>query len=224
MSLPSLNSSLPGLREVFPTPRSTDRPRRQGSSGQPGAGPLDAFLEEPPPTEPEPFAAIIKADLTGLTDREPRPTALHGEAASSADAFLRAFSRLLSAVGSGDAGGAREAATALQLELFGAPSALAATEESGDVAQARMLNDLVSLIRFARLGELGSADASAHLLARDLQAALLAPAAPAPMPVERLSGSGGMARTSLPEPASLVYGATAAYEMLMDLDADANAA
>jgi len=181
-------------------------------------------MESPAPqAEPSPFATIIKADLTGLSDPEPGQDLGTQGPASSIHEFLGALSRLLASVGSGDTGAARDAATVLQLELFGGSGALAAAGESGEEAQARMLDDLLALIRFARLGDLGSAEASAQLMARHLQTALLAPAR-APAPVERLSGHRRVARNALREPASLVQGATAAYEMLMDLDSSANAA
>jgi hypothetical protein len=199
-----------------------DRSHRRTPRDEANSAPHNAFREDGSEEAPPP---IIRADLAGLSDPDPAPRTgnLSGDALSRAHEFLGAFSRLLASVASGDVSAARNAATELQLELFGGSGALAAAGESGKEAQTRMLDDLVALIRFARLGELGSAEVSAHLLARDMQAALLAPAR-APTPAEPTAARRRIGRTSLPEPASLVQGATAAYEMLMDLDPGANAA
>jgi hypothetical protein len=229
VSLLNLTPSLSALRDPYSTPRPGDRSRRQRASDDDVPAPPDAWRdgqpEDPTPAaEPAPFAAILKTDLTGLTDLDPRNRPESREAAASANDFLGAFSMLLASVGSGDAGAARNAATVLQLELFGGATALAATEESAEEAQARMLDDLLSLIRFARLGDLGAAEAAARHLARHMQTALLAPARPL-APVERLAGRKRAPRNpGVQEPASLVQGATAAYELLMELDAGANAA
>ena len=225
MSLESLTPSLSALRDDFPAPLPGDRSGRRRAADEEVPAPAAAFNEiRSPPSDPAAFAAIIRTDLTGLGDSEPHIAELVGHFASSAHEFLGAFSSLLSSVASGNAAAARDAATELQLELFGGPSALAATSENGDDAQARMLDDILSLIRFARLGDIGSAEASAHLMGRHLQTALLAPAR-APKPSERVPLRRRIARAALlQEPASLVQGATAAYEILMELDAGANAA
>jgi hypothetical protein len=216
LSVQSLTPSLPLLREAFLTPRARERARRAPPQGEAQPAVSDADASEEP-------APIIRPDLSGLADFELRTQGPKGDAPLSAREFLSAFSSLLASVSAGDVDAARNAATALQLELFGGPSALAATSESGQAAQTRMLNDLVALIGFARLGELGSAEASAYRLARDMQAALLAPTR-GPPPVERPSPSDKRAQASPPQPASLVQGATAAYELLMDLDRSADAA
>jgi len=228
LSVQSLTPSLPALREAFPTPRTGDRSRRPPPHDDADSASPEAYRDESPAEAPslvggEPFAAIIKPDLSRLSDPQPRSAVPMVDAPSSIQEFLSAFATLLQSVGTGDVAAARNAATALQLELFGGSQALAAADESGDAAQDRMLDDLVALIRFARLGELGSAEASAQLLARDMQAALLAPVRP-PKPLAPASERERMARTTPGEPASLVQDATAAYESLMDFDTGSDAA
>lgn len=215
MSVQSLTPSLPVPRDGLPAPDRGDRPKQQTRRDGPAATPNEAFAVE----EQEPPPPLIKVDLSGLDGLEPTTAAYTLDDLSNANEFLSAFSTLLASVGAGDVGAARNAATALQLELFGGSGALTASHESGQEAQMRMLDDLVALIRFARLGELGSAEASAQLLARDMQAALLAPVR---SPASR-EPAARKPPASPAEPASLVQGATAAYESLMEPDVDAGA-
>jgi hypothetical protein len=161
------------------------------------------------------LATLAELGERGAASAKPGPTVIE---------FLAAFASLLSSVSSGDVIAARDAASILQLELFGGPGAEKAGTSSDEEAPLRMLEDLVALIRFARQGDLGSAEAAAGLLALHMQTALLAPVGPA-APSERLTGRRRLARlTGRREPETLVRDATAAYELLMDTDAGANAA
>ncbi len=223
MSFPSLSDRpLLALGGPQGAPQERQKPdtgyARLGASGE-RAESQDAQRSQ---ADEGPLRRIVNLDLASLAEIEARK-AMAPHSATVAE-FLAAFSALLSSVSSGDVLSARDAANILQLELFGAQNA--AEEETGadEDAPLRMLEDLVALIRFARLGDLNSAEAAAALLARHMQTALIAPPSPS-KPAERLAGRRHAVRAaSRREPPTLVQGATAAYELLMDPEPGLNAA
>ncbi len=192
------------------------------------AGPSDGAMPETPAPapltregdEPAAFVTLIKTDLSGLAAlqswNEPRAPAEE----PSAVEFLGAFARLLSSVREGDKSGARDAADALQFQLFAGAQALDAERGEAAEAQARMLDAFRNLVGAARQGDIGEADRAARSLAHNLQSALLAPASR-----PTLSNRAQRPRASRPvsarETTSLVQGVTAAYETQMDVDANA---
>jgi hypothetical protein len=226
MSFPSLSERpLSALDRAPAALRSGERSRPD-----PGGREPDGPAVKPAPSE-EPVARddsglrrlIVSVDLAALTELGERGAsqALPGPTVVE---FLAAFASLLSSVSSGDVISARDAANILQLELFGGPRAASAGASAEEDAPLRMLEDLVALIRFARQGDLGAAEAAAGLMAQHMQTALLAPAGPPP-PSEPLTGRRRHARLlTRREPETFVQDATAAYEMLMDPDAGASAA
>jgi hypothetical protein len=221
MTFPSLTDR---PMAAFNDPRAASRTvERQKPEPENAAAQRDHARPEAPPP-PAPSGAVrptITLDLAALAVfRDADASAARPGLA--APEFLAAFALLLSSVSGGDVISARDAANILQLELFGGADDSA--EEDREEALLRMLEDLVQLIRSARQGDLDAAGAAAALLARDMQSALFAPLAPI-APADRPAKRRRAARLAgYREPATLVQGATAAYERLMEPDAGASAA
>ncbi len=220
MSFPSLTErpllALGGLERL---PLAGERARLKAGNSLQALG-APAIEDEDPSAlrslEDGPFRTIVTADLVQLAELGERD--VDEPPASTAAEFLNAFASLLASVSSGDSVAARDAANLLQLELFRAPDDAAA---GAGEAPLRMLEDLVALIRFARLGDLGAAEGAAELMARHMQSALVAPQSPE-APAERLGRRRRAARlANRREPPTLVQGATAAYELVMNADANA---
>ena len=219
-------TSQPRYGESYSPPRSNEeRAHAQPARAEGNDSPADALMAEfdaelmsPARGESVSFATVIKADLAALSAAEPWPDPVRASE-PNADAVLGGLSSLLGAIRMGDASGAREAANALQFELFSGASAVVAASFAGDEAAGRMLDDLRALIRAARLGDSGAAETAAHALASNLQIALLGPSTRAPL-LDRRSRRRVIARAApIGQPSSLVQGATAAYETLMEPDA-----
>jgi hypothetical protein len=218
-------TSQPRYGEGYSPPRSNEErahaPPARGEGNDSPADVLmaefDAELTSPARGEAAPFATIIKADLAGLSAGEPWSDPRRASE-PNANAVLGGLSSLLGSIRMGDAGGAREAANALQFELFSGASARLAASSAGDEAAGRMLDDLCALIRAARLGDSRAAETAARALACDLQIALIGPSTRASF--DHRARRRVIARAApMGQPSSLVQGATAAYETLMEPDA-----
>ena len=221
MTLSSLSpSAFVTFSERFASPHKDDERRPADPEAAPARA-AQEFESADAGARPEhagPFGAVVRTDLSTLGDIE---LWIEPKSSPAADAveFLGCFAQLLASVRDGDASGARAAAAALQLELFGGPGA--ADVASADAADAplRMLDDFRELLRSARMGDVGGAERAARSLAGDLQTALLAPTgARGPRNVSRRQRSRGFAPH---ETSSLVQGANAAYETQMDYDVSA---
>ena len=214
MPVPTLNPSPPApLSEGFPPPHSPDKRKSRSKDPDDVGAPFD-----PPPAAPEtandaPFSTIVRTDLSTLCAVDTWTTTTRAAPGGLAvDDVLGNLWHLLAAVQIRDAGGAREAANALQFDLFSGAAVL--DPRPGGVADAsiRLIDDLSDLIRSARLGDVDGAEQAARMLAGDLKHALIG-AAPSPPARRRL-------RALAPhETASLVQGANAAYEKLMEAEA-----
>lgn len=218
MPLSSLSpSAFVAFSERFASPHKDDEHRPSDSEGPPTRAEQEFETTDTAaaPGSTGAFGAWVKTDLSTLGDVE---LWIEPKKSPEADAaqFLGCFAQLLASVRDGDAGGARAAAAALQLELFGGPGAANAANADATDAPLRMLDDFRELLRSARLGDVGGAERAACSLAGDLQIALLAPAgATAP----RISARRARPRNFAPhETSSLVQGANDAYETLMDYD------
>ena len=212
--------------ERYPSPRRDEGYRPSGREDEASAEAhaiLAEFGTAPENDEsptPDGFSTVIKTDLSALGDADLWivPKAPPPNPQNDARPFLSCFSRLLTAVQNGDAAAAREAANALQYELFGGAEAAGAPRADPTDSPKRMLDDINELIRSARLGDIAGAESAARLLASDLQSGLLA----APAPSNPAANRRARPRAFSPhETRSLVQGATAAYETLMDSDAGA---
>lgn len=207
----TLSSLSPSVCVTFPDRYASPRRPfgREGGAPHNGGGARDDDSTIASDFASESYGAVIKTDLSSLGDvelwLEPRRAA-----PTDAAGFLGALVQLLVSVRAGDAGGARDAATSLQFELFGGVAASDPSASEAAEAAQRMLDDFRELIRTARLGDVSGAERVARLLAGDLQSALLAPATPdAAVPSEALSLSAGGA---------------AAYETQMEFDEGASSA
>ena len=220
MSLSSLNPSASvayndgySSRQQQEDSRSQTAPRDTFESDVAAATAAIENSLEATEVDPASFTTVIRTDFSGLGERKAGAEANPAPAEANSNQFLGSFSRLLAAVQSGDATGARDAANTLQFELFSGAGALQAAQASAVDAPIQMLIDLQALIRAAWLGDIESADRAALSLATDMQSALLSAPTQSRL-ASRRSRAGGPAQ----ENSSLVQGANAAYETLMDLD------